>query len=66
MVAPDFLACSVTTHAAQKHKVKSAGSQKTTRAHIELELIQNQMTQKYMLRIEVGMRVRCANKARTE
>jgi len=29
----------------------------------ELELIQTQMTQKPMLRAEVGMRVRCANKA---
>ena len=31
--------------------------------HFELELIQTQMTQKPMLRAEVGMRVRCANKA---
>jgi len=30
---------------------------------LELELIQTQMTQKPMLRAEVGMRVRCANKA---
>ena len=29
----------------------------------ELELIQTQMKQKPMLRAEVGMRVRCANKA---
>ena len=29
----------------------------------ELELIQTQMAQKPMLRAEVGMRVRCANKA---
>jgi len=31
---------------------------------LELELIQTQMAQKPMLRAEVGMRVRCANKAR--
>jgi len=30
---------------------------------VELELIQTQMTQKPMLRAEVGMRVRCTNKA---
>jgi len=33
---------------------------------LELELIQTQMTQRPMLRAEVGMRVRCANKAITE
>ena len=33
---------------------------------LELELIQTQMTQKQMLREEVGMRVRCANKASAE
>jgi len=33
---------------------------------LELELIQTQMTQKPMLRAEVGMRVRCANKASVE
>ena len=33
---------------------------------LELELIQTQMTQKPMLRAEVGMRVRCANKASAE
>ena len=32
----------------------------------ELELIQTQMTQKPMLRAEVGMRVRCANKTSAE
>jgi len=32
----------------------------------ELELIQTQMTQKPVLRAEVGMRVRCANKASAE
>ena len=31
-----------------------------------LELIQTQMTQKPMLRAEVGLRVRCANKASAE
>ena len=35
-------------------------------AELELELIQTQMTQKPMLRTEVGMRVRCANKASAE
>ena len=33
---------------------------------LKLELIQTQMTQKPMLRAEVGMRVRCANKASAE
>ena len=33
---------------------------------LELELIQTQMTQKPMLRAEVGMRVRCANEASAE
>ena len=33
---------------------------------LELELIQTQMRQKPMLRAEVGMRVRCANKASAE
>ena len=36
------------------------------RTRIELELIQTQMAQKPMLRAEVGMRVRCANKASAE
>jgi hypothetical protein len=33
---------------------------------LELELTQTQMAQKPMLRAEVGMRVRCANKASAE
>ena len=33
---------------------------------LELELIQTQMTQKPMLREEVGMRVRCAKQASIE
>ena len=33
---------------------------------LELELIQTHMAQKPMLRAEVGMRVRCANKASAE
>ena len=33
---------------------------------LELEPIQTQMTQKPVLRAEVGMRVRCANKASAE
>ena len=52
-------------------------AQKTSRIHVaeretsqvmffELELIQTQMAQKPMLRAEVGMRVRCANKASAE
>jgi hypothetical protein len=37
------------------------------RSELELlELIQTQMAQKPMLRAEVGMRVRCANKASAE
>jgi len=36
------------------------------RIELELELIQTQMAQKPMLRAEVGMRVRCANKASAE
>jgi len=37
-----------------------------TTTELELELIQTQMAQKPMLRAEVGMRVRCANKASAE
>ena len=37
-----------------------------SRGELELELIQTQMAQKPMLRAEVGMRVRCANKASAE
>jgi hypothetical protein len=37
-----------------------------SRVELELELIQTQMAQKPMLRAEVGMRVRCANKASAE
>ena len=36
------------------------------RQKLELELIQTQMAQKPVLRAEVGMRVRCANKASAE
>jgi len=36
------------------------------KCRLELELIQTQMTQKPMLRVEVGMHVRCANKASAE
>jgi len=42
-------------------KVESTGTWQ-----LELELIQTQMAQKPMLRAEVGMRVRCANKASAE
>jgi len=38
----------------------------TTQFELELELIQTRMAQKPMLRAEVGMRVRCANKASAE
>jgi len=38
----------------------------TNELELELELIQTQMAQKPMLRAEVGMRVRCANKASAE
>ena len=37
-----------------------------SKLELELELIQTQMAQKPMLRAEVGMRVRCANKASAE
>ena len=37
-----------------------------TELELELVLIQTQMAQKPMLRAEVGMRVRCANKASAE
>ena len=40
--------------------------QKYLDLELELELIQTQMAQKPMLRAEVGMRVRCANKASAE
>jgi hypothetical protein len=39
---------------------------KATIGELELELIQTQMAQKPMLRAEVGMRVRCADKASAE
>jgi hypothetical protein len=39
---------------------------KIRNSKLELELIQTQMAQKPMLRAEVGMRVRCANKASAE
>ena len=42
------------------------GSTSHTHRLLELELIQTQMAQKPMLRAEVGMRVRCANKASAE
>ena len=42
------------------------GIRATWPAQLELELIQTQMAQKPMLRAEVGMRVRCADKASAE
>ena len=48
-------------------KTKKGKYTALTEAHkLELELIQTQMAQKPMLRAEVGMRVRCANKASAE
>ena len=47
------------------HTTKRANI-KNTKKELELELIQTQMAQKPMLRAEVGMRVRCANKASAE
>jgi hypothetical protein len=41
-------------------------TRRTGQIELELELIQTQMAQKPMLRAEVGMRVRCANKASAE
>jgi hypothetical protein len=50
-----------------RHCALSADNrQYETLASFELELIQTQMAQKPMLRAEVGMRVRCANKASAE
>ena len=43
-----------------------ASQGRVLRCELELELIQTQMAQKPMLRAEVGMRVRCANKASAE
>ena len=43
-----------------------AGHRLNVFLELELELIQTQMAQKPMLRAEVGMRVRCANKASAE
>jgi hypothetical protein len=42
------------------------GNKAIGKLELELELIQTQMAQKPMLRAEVGMRVRCANKASAE
>jgi hypothetical protein len=55
---PRFLSGRISLHLA----VHSCLSQ----LELELELIQTQMAQKPMLRAEVGMRVRCANKASAE
>ena len=55
--AQDFQPCSTDTFHALRQQ----------RHHeLELELIQTQMAQKPMLGAEVGMRVRCANKASAE
>ena len=47
-------------------KLRFDESSRTSLTGLELELIQTQMAQKPMLRAEVGMRVRCANKASAE
>ena len=48
------------------HHDVDARIKKASKAELELELIQTQMAQKPMQRAEVGMRVRCANKASAE
>ena len=57
-------------HSHNKHQqspaLRPTNSNFVNRVELELELIQTQMTQKPMLRAEVGMRVRCANKASAE
>jgi len=51
----------------QKHNLRAQrGSKSAATRELEFELIQTQMAQKPMLRAEVGMRVRCANKASAE
>ena len=47
-------------------KEKKERKKTLSKSELELELIQTQMAQKPMLRAEVGMRVRCANKASAE
>jgi hypothetical protein len=47
-------------------RMNGHGGECTSILELELELIQTQMAQKPMLRAEVGMRVRCANKASAE
>ena len=47
-------------------KADTTHATNATLMELELELIQTQMAQKPMLRAEVGMRVRCANKASAE
>jgi hypothetical protein len=46
--------------------ISATASSSGIKYKLELELIQTQMAQKPMLRAEVGMRVRCANKASAE
>jgi len=48
------------------HFPSSSSFSYSIKLELELELIHTQMTQKLMLRAEVGMRVRCANKASAE
>ena len=47
-------------------RMNGHGGEYTSILELELELIQTQMAQKPVLRAEVGMRVRCANKAGAE
>ena len=61
--------CRVNLHHTFRHHITSASLFRRLgilNIELELELIQTQMAQKPMLRAEVGMRVRCANKASAE
>ena len=49
-----------------KFQANPLGHARVAAFELELGLIQTQMAQKPMLRAEVGMRVRCANKASAE
>jgi len=53
-------------YSANAYSSVACHGERVVELELELELIQTQMTQKPMLRAEVGMRVRCANKASAE
>ena len=59
-----LLPCTTTSHKTSVEPSLAGITPQTL--ELELELIQTQMAQKPMLRAEVGMRVRCANKASAE